>query len=217
MESISFIEAFRQWMNGPAELTNETLIYGVQLYVWSRIGIVLQMLSVFLLFLEIIGAKKLRKFGEQIGTYFDYDALKEISRIFELGREIKQKVEEPPVQKYDFEAKRKNIENMEKDSTYKEFTTATEKANWKHFFRGYLILAVLTAGSMFVFGVRDLKTMIMPLVISLVTLLFAPSVLSLVDRMLIKPIAWVVGEFKYLKLIIAVLIFAGYSLSLLAS
>lgn len=67
MEEISLIEAWSLWRDG-VDITNRKL-WGLEILWWGRIGKFTQFFAACLIIAEIIGARKIREFGENIGKF----------------------------------------------------------------------------------------------------------------------------------------------------
>ena len=65
MDHIGLLEAWSRWASGPNELRDARL-WGLEIWWWGRIGILLSASGISGLVVDIIGPKKLREFGRKL-------------------------------------------------------------------------------------------------------------------------------------------------------
>lgn len=78
MTELALSDAWRLWSAGP--LSPSTTIFHIELFVWARLGKVLQFLGAATILAEIIGTERLRAFGTSLHDIFSFQRAGELLR-----------------------------------------------------------------------------------------------------------------------------------------
>ncbi|PSN17972.1 hypothetical protein C7271_14950 [filamentous cyanobacterium CCP5] len=73
MSDVSLIEAWSIWLSG--DLPDSTLLWGISILWWERIGKIMQVLGATTIIADIIGPEEIRKFGSSLQGRLPTDTL----------------------------------------------------------------------------------------------------------------------------------------------
>jgi hypothetical protein len=74
MMNITIIQAWKLWLLG--NLQPDYMLWGINLFIWGRIGKIVQFIAALAIIAEIIGPDKLRAFGNGLHGAFTINKVK---------------------------------------------------------------------------------------------------------------------------------------------
>lgn len=236
MNKVSLMEAWKLWLSG--NQVHDSLLWGVNILWWGRIGKLVQFAAALTIIAEIIGPERLRSFGNSMHATF---TLKKAARHIRDSMDWVKAIWSSWWQyllllKFIFSNPRKVLRSPKSISIeYKKFKEAKFKIQAFNADNINFLICLILAGVILYFWWPPLSwwrvlivafsvyvsllLTISPVITILFFLIFALLGL-LVDSFLIEPVAWVIERKhidKWIKVISMLLILIGFHFDLLSS
>lgn len=214
MSDVSLIEAWKIWLAG--DLPTNTVLWGISMLWWERIGKLMQVLGAATIIADIIGPEKIRRFGASLQSTITPATLVQFLKqcfdwyIIIFGKTILKEFTDEP-------------SKAQPDRSYSRL----DRLNYTICL--LLTLLIIAIADLFVLGWAfpiEFVIIYIGLLISVAPLLTVLSVVSftflglLINTLLIKPVAWILEHpalDRDTKIASLLLLLVGFHFELLAS